>query len=678
MNPFVRIRSSQSLAVGVVLTIVAALGLTVPALSAQATGSCDFTPSTYATLQSDFTIRASGSVICLGANLAGNTPLEVPTGNSLTLDLNGHSLTITVGSLLGEAAIHVPASSSLAVTDQAPSGTSTLTVVGGTQGNDTAGGGAGIGGNGGSASGHITIAGGRIDATGGAATSMFSGSGAGIGGGGAGQSGVGGVGNVEITGGEVDATGGLTVIAGAGGAGAGIGGGGGGGDAASVLNPGGGGIGQASVALAFAFDNAAGSGGGATLSISGGTVSAVGGASSAGGSGAGIGGGGAGGNQIINSGGAGDISITGGNISSATGGSSSTGFQGSGIGSGGGGALTAIQSQGSLIRITGGAVVSAQGSSNSKSIGDSQPLNATPGEFLLGPSTVSARAAVATLLPAPSLQSTTFVGWAVSNPAVTLAPATTVTFPLGGARTVSVLENATVSYLPNGGVGSPPASTVYVLGSPAVAPASGSTLSKQNFVFDGWGTSPDATTAVTALSPTAHTELFAIWRQALTIAFTPGVTPATGAPVSCSFTGLAVGTGWNLTAYSTPQQMVAGTVGQSGQVGFSTGLPSGLETGLHRVVIVIGSTSYTTWFVVDRRLNILASSANPADLAALQALADAELASLQSSSTSSALAATGVPLGSVAWIAVTVLMFGATVLLSRRRTFGNTRSQRNE
>ncbi|MBA4345923.1 MAG: hypothetical protein C0419_05390 [Microbacterium sp.] len=192
-----------------------------------------------------------GDTVRLDADItapAGDS-LSVQAGESIILDLNGRSLTIT-NPAMSTAAILVPPTSSLTIN---ASGGGELTATGGPDG-------AGIGGSAQGAGGTVTINGGTITATGGAFA-------AGIGGGvGVGQPGGAG-GTTTINGGTITATGSVN--------GAGIGGGG----------------------------TGSGDGGaGGTTTINGGTITAIGGGAGIGGGGGSGGAGGAGGTTTINGG----------------------------------------------------------------------------------------------------------------------------------------------------------------------------------------------------------------------------------------------------------------------------------------------------------------------------------------------------------------------------------------
>lgn len=263
--------------------------------------------SSWSELQSDVSAVASGSqqTFYLStdiSNTSGPYPygqLQVATGASVTIDLNGCDLSVTdpgtVGDGAGAAAISVPAGAmpadgaSLTIEDISSSvlaDQGTLTADGGNANEGTAGGGAGIGGDGGDATvavvsaGNVTVDGGTVDTRGGSsAISDEGGGGAGIGGGGGAGGGASAGGNggiVTINGGLISdpsGGGGASLF---GGGGAGIGGGGGGDDVGGYAAVGGNG-GTVSIADGSVIGATGGGGGGA-----------------GGGDGAGIGGGGSG------------------------------------------------------------------------------------------------------------------------------------------------------------------------------------------------------------------------------------------------------------------------------------------------------------------------------------------------------------------------------------------------
>lgn len=218
--------------------------------------------STYTNLKSEFLAAtpSTGVTIQLTATITSPTNtigLQVRTYANVTLDLNGHKLTIThlnPNAYALSLTPHVttpPAIQDLGqlTIETTAGGAGTLVADGATGGSGPtgltpgAGGGAGIGGTGGLAGGFdvyssgtgcrvLNVTGGTVIATGGNGNGGGGGGGAGIGGGGGGNTALGGYGcaTVHVTGGTVTATGGAGGAGGyGGGAGAGIGGGGGGG-----------------------------------------------------------------------------------------------------------------------------------------------------------------------------------------------------------------------------------------------------------------------------------------------------------------------------------------------------------------------------------------------------------------------------------------------------------------
>jgi uncharacterized repeat protein (TIGR02543 family) len=201
--------------------------------------------SSWSALQTAFSTTMSGT-ITLTADITG-TPgqnLGLPAGADVTLDLNGHSLSVDATSAGGLAGINVPTGRSLTITDTSASGAGHLVARGGLT--TLSNGGAGIGGNASQAGGSVTIEAGTVDAFGGYQAAGIGGAnfqggsftmtggtlnavggvdGAGIGGGWSG-----GGGTVVITGGTVTATGNSDA--------AGIGGGNGGAGAAVAIHGG--------------------------------------------------------------------------------------------------------------------------------------------------------------------------------------------------------------------------------------------------------------------------------------------------------------------------------------------------------------------------------------------------------------------------------------------------------
>lgn len=170
----------------------AAAGLAIAPVSA---AFADTSVASIADLANAFATQPSGSTITLDADLTGDDTspvVKVAAGHALTLDLNGHRLTLVGDDATGTAGLGVPAGTTLTIIDSAPGGAvGTLDATG-----SYGGGGAGIGGAAGEAAGTIVIDSGAITARG-----EFDGAGIGGGGGGAG-------GTTTINGGTVTATGG--------------------------------------------------------------------------------------------------------------------------------------------------------------------------------------------------------------------------------------------------------------------------------------------------------------------------------------------------------------------------------------------------------------------------------------------------------------------------------------
>lgn len=170
----------------------AAVGLAIAPVSA---AFADTSVASIAELADAFATQPSGSTITLGADLTGDDTspvVKVAAGHALTLDLNGHQLTLVGDDATGTAGLGVPAGTTLTIIDSAPGGAVGALDATGSYG----GGGAGIGGAAGEAAGTIVIDGGVITARG-----EFDGAGIGGGGGGAG-------GTTTINGGTVTARGG--------------------------------------------------------------------------------------------------------------------------------------------------------------------------------------------------------------------------------------------------------------------------------------------------------------------------------------------------------------------------------------------------------------------------------------------------------------------------------------
>lgn len=237
--------------VGLVGAFVAAAVLAAPSPAAFA-APCDTTVASGSLADLQTAIDGVFPVVCLGAPITAPSGdnLQLGAGEVVTLDLNGHALTIAADPADGHAAIGVSAGTRLTI--RGAEAGSTLLAIGGQDA-------AGIGGDEDETAGEIVIESGTVTATGGE-------DGAGIGGGDVGDGGT-----VTVAGGTVHATGGEFA--------AGIGGGDDG-DGGDVLVTGG-------TVTATGGDRGAGIGGGSyatggTVAISGGTVRATGGENAAG------------------------------------------------------------------------------------------------------------------------------------------------------------------------------------------------------------------------------------------------------------------------------------------------------------------------------------------------------------------------------------------------------------
>jgi hypothetical protein len=275
------LRAVRTLAVFTAV-FMAAFGLELAATpSAFAAGTtCTQVVTTWGDLTSYFA-APTGDCVALGADItnAGGENLTVASGQAITLDLAGNTLTIS-GLTSAIAGINVADAVTTPVAlaagtftvDDSSGGSGHLTVTGGPTS-------AGIGGNVGKTAGQVTITGGTVTATGGNSTST-GGAGAGIGGGGGLGSSAGGSGaGLTVSGGTVTAIGGGGIAVGTtgrSGSAAGVGGGGG---AANALTAGPGGNGFPVVVSGGSLDASS---------------SAPSGTGGTGGGGAGVGGGGAG------------------------------------------------------------------------------------------------------------------------------------------------------------------------------------------------------------------------------------------------------------------------------------------------------------------------------------------------------------------------------------------------
>ena len=271
--------------------LAAALALPLALLAAVPASAASVTVMTWVDLQTAFAV--DGDTVVLGADITApaNENLTVDPGETMVLDLHGHTLAIAdPGPTL--AAIEVADGTELTIN---ATGGGTLTATGGNSS-------AGIGSEWGASAGTITINGGTINATGGADA-------AGIGGGNLGDGGT-----ITINGGDISAQGGARA--------AGIGGGNLG-DGGTIAINGGvlsarGGSNGAGIGGGGVGSNGAGGGNAGDVTITGGDVTATG---TNGGPGIGSGAGFAG--DIVT----GSIVLTGGTIA-ATGGTNGAGIGG--------------------------------------------------------------------------------------------------------------------------------------------------------------------------------------------------------------------------------------------------------------------------------------------------------------------------------------------------------------
>lgn len=201
-----KFRRGSSARMAVSALLIGLLAVLAPATPVHA---ATFTVSTFAELQNAVNTPSPVTVVLDADITSSGTGLYLPRGGNVTLDLNGHVLTITGGSY--QAGLRT---NDAALTIEAKGG-GTLNATGGYNG-------AGIGGGFERDGGTVTINGGTVNATGGYY-------GAGIGGGGSVGSGGhpgGNAGNVTINAGTVNATGGYGAT-GIGGGGSDVGAGGG-------------------------------------------------------------------------------------------------------------------------------------------------------------------------------------------------------------------------------------------------------------------------------------------------------------------------------------------------------------------------------------------------------------------------------------------------------------------
>ncbi|MFF2053418.1 InlB B-repeat-containing protein [Leifsonia sp. NPDC058194] len=158
--------------------IIGAGAALVAVAPASAVGAADWAAFTAA-------VNGSAGSIELGGDIEGTGGVALPAGRTLTLDLNGHALTVSAPDNV--AGIRVPPSATLVITDTSPAHNGVLTASSGQYA-------AGIGGNMHESSGAVRVDNGTVVANG----SLY---GSGIGGGIGGGSGA-----ITVTGGTVTAT----------------------------------------------------------------------------------------------------------------------------------------------------------------------------------------------------------------------------------------------------------------------------------------------------------------------------------------------------------------------------------------------------------------------------------------------------------------------------------------
>lgn len=439
-------------------TIIGAGAALVAVAPASAVGAADWAGFTSAFAGSSTGIELSGDVTGTGST-------SLPAGKTLTLDLNGHALTVT--GTAGNAGLGVPSTATLIITDTSAAGTGVLTVTGGSNA-------AAIGGGNRVASGAIRIQGGTVVAKPGGAYSAGIGAGSGAA-----------AGPITISGGTVTATAGnyAAAIGGADSASAGavtISGG-------TVTATGG----------AYGAGIGGGSGGtGGTVSITGGTVSATGGNY-----GPGIG--------TAWHGSFGSVSITGGTVT-ATGGDRSAGI--------GGGFQTAgmpisIGAGASVTAVGGGSGISAIGAEAGYDFG-----SLTVGGTLTLPagSRLTVPAGVTIAVPGSLVTSGTVdLSGTLTG---TVANHGTIIVRDGGAVTTPALvsdHNYVVTFDPADGTATTQARVYATTFNAGVVPAP-ATPTRTGYTFAGWYTAPTGGTAwTTASTLTADATVTARWNRVI-------------------------------------------------------------------------------------------------------------------------------------------------------------------
>lgn len=549
-------------------------------LAPSAVGACTgFAAVTFEQVQ---TYLTAGLTACLNADLTQTqfaasslNQLDVPSGTTATLDLNGHSITLVgkmVAATASYAAVHVPSGATLTIADSV--GTGALNATGGTYTTYT-GTAAGIGGNGGN--GRATPSAGET------------------------------AGTIVITGGTVTATGGSAPGANLLATGAGIGGGGSGVDSSLSTKNG---------------------GSGGTVSILGGTVTATGG-TGARATGAAIGAGGAGANTPT----AGTLSIAGTGTALTGGGGYAFNLNKPGA------APTATASGATGISFTRSSTAGTDGGNGNASGGSTSISFSYTISFDSGGGTSIADVTVAggssaSAPNAPIRANYQFADWrtgSASGPAYgwasVFAPITLYAAWTGVPVTIGYNANGATS-------GTAPSALSTQFGAGNYSVASAGSLAKNAFQFTSWNSQADgqgaSATAGQSLAPTASLTWNAQWVQALTLTATVGSTLAAGAPVGLAYAGMQNGSAWSLTAHSTPVTLGSGTV-SGGVVNFSGTLPANLGVGFHTLTFTGtasggGSLSQYLWFVNGVNGRVIAMTTDPSQMSALQALGDTEYA----------------------------------------------------
>jgi uncharacterized repeat protein (TIGR02543 family) len=209
--------------------------------------------------------------------------------------------------------------------------------------------------------------------------------------------------------------------------------------------------------------------------------------------------------------------------------------------------------------------------------------------------------AIANLPVAPTKAGYSFAGWFVAasgGSALSNGYAPSAT----SAITLHAQWNAlaqTVTFDANGGTGTMAAQTS---GSAAVLTTN--TIARTGYGFTGWNTAANGSGtayAVDATHPfTASETLYAQWRAlpatpvaAVDIQVPVGSAIA-NAPVDLDVDGLKDQTGYTVTVFSTPQIIDQGTI-WSGRLNTTVRIPSNLEAGWHRLVIVGTAADGTPW-----------------------------------------------------------------------------------